>query len=530
MLRFKEADDFFNGNPYIQMTYRDFDLPAIDTYPNLAFYNVFTFAIFRKQRDIAMCYAHVNLFLKSLSLDIQKTIAESFTLCNAFIQDDTHIDVDETVDYCKDVLDTMEKETNICDLIENYTRENVYTPDMSDAGTHPQDREDLTFGREEAIIMSALFITMKLFNPIIGQFIYKYGPVLGNKFKERMVASIFTPIFKRKYRKLIEKINHYAERLVSNKIKKGDANMHYKGYTVANIASLASDILLVKKSASIDLTKQDGYIIKFVASCIKSLTESLQKSSVSSLLVKTFDNPKENDSSSIVEESNSSRIETESRPSKKPADTMALAVNSVKRIIPEIINKYGLDRDLINSVFMWYRDNPVILTPMSVYIVTCYYGLEINGKNIDMVNPTWVIKLAAILQILAMKGNCVNLAHALTLSSSIEDRTSTALDFKFMNAWKSSAEYMACKKIIPNSFGLVQWDSQLKKIANHLTKKNFIYHTAPLIYEINNLENTNGQIFNNNLGLMTELLAFVRAQWIRGSSGYVLEDTDLTLF
>ena len=517
MLQFEPVDDFLEGNPYIKMIYSGFDIPPLDEYPTLAFFNVFTFAIFRKQRSVEMCYGPVNFILEALPLNKQKTIAQAFTLCNAYIKDDEHQDPDETVDYCSKILNAMEMETNICQDIDKYTRDYVYMPDMSDAGTHPQDREDLTFCKEEAITNAALFILMKLFNPIIGQFIHKYGVLLGNKYKERMVSGIFTPIYDRHYRSLIEKLIHYSERLVYNKLK-DDANMHYKGYTVASIASLAADTLLVKKSASIDLKREDSFIIKFEASCIKSFVESLQKSAKDSLTVKMFDNPKDQGESSIVEESNSSRIETESRPSRKPADSVTLAHNAARTIIPETINEFDLDRDLVVSIFLWYKNNPVVTTILSTYILACYYGGKINGKNILLLNNVSTVKLAAILQIIAMKDGCPNLAHALTLSTTVEDRVPTQADFQFMNAWKSSSEYIACKKVITNSLGLTTWDAQLKNIASQLTQKNFVYHTAPQIYEINNSENMNGKLFTNNYELMMELLAFTLKMWEINSS------------
>lgn len=512
MIKFVASDDFLEGNPSIIMTYSGFDLPIVDEHPELAVFNVFTFAIFRKQRSIDMCYGPVNQILENIPLNKQKIIAQTFVLCNAYIKDDENIDPEKCVEYCAKIINAMEQETNICQDIDKYTRENVYMPDMSDAGTHPQDREDLTFCREEAIINAALFIFMKMFNPVIGQFIHKYGVLLGNKYKERMASSMFTPIYRRHYQSLIVKLIHYTERLVYNKLK-DDANIHYTGYTVASIALLAADTLFVKKSASIDLNRKDSFIIRFEASCIKSFVESLQKSSKKTSNVKIFDNPKDSDTSSIVEESNSSRIETESRPSKKPVDTVALAHNAAKTVISETVNEFNLDRDNVVSTFMWYRDNPVVTTILSTYILACYYGGKINGKNILLLNNVSTVKLAAILQIIAMKDGCPNIAHALTLSTSLGERVSTQADFAFMNAWKSSPEYIACKKTITSSLGLLSWDTQLKNIAAQLTQKNFIYHTAPQIYDINGSANLNGKVFGDIYGLMIELLVFTLKMW-----------------
>lgn len=512
MLNFEQADDFFNGNPQIQMVYSGFEIPAIEAHPELALFNVSTFGIFRKQRSIEMCYGPVNFILDALPLDKQKIIAQALTLCNAYIKDEEHQDPEEAVTYCAKILDSMELETNICDDMDRYTRDYVYIPDMSDAGTHPQDREDLTFCREEAIIAVALFILMKLMNPIIGQYLHKFGVVLGNKYKERMAVSMFTAIFDRKYRTLIEKLLHYTERLVYNKLK-DDTNMHYRGYTVASVTALAADTLLTKKAASIDLTRDDSFIVKFIASCIKSFVESLQKSSKDSLIVKIFDNPKESEASSVVEESNSSRMETESKPSRKPADSVTLAHNAARVILLETIEEFGLDRDFITSILMWYKQNPVVTSIISTYILSCYYGSKMNGKSVLLLNNIASIKLAAVLQVIAMRDRCPNLTHALTMSITMEDRMSTQADFKFMNAWKSSPEYGACKKTITNQMGLTIWDTQLKNIASQLSQKNFIYHTAPQIYELTNAENMNGRRFDNNYELMVELLAFTLEIW-----------------
>lgn len=528
MLQFVPCENFWQGNPRIQMEYGDFPMESLEVHPELGIFNVRTYAVFQKKLSVDMAYKHVNAFLATLDIDIQRNIANAITLMNAYILDDEHTDVNDVLDYCAPLLDILDKDTNLCDRIEKYTRANIVISDMSDAGSHPQDRVDLTFVQEEAVVITAIMVLCKLISPVIGSFIHKYSVYVGNKNKENYACAIFRDLFERKYRELVNKIMHYVTRLVTNK-SRDDAVIHCKGFTPQSTARCITSNLFTKKSVSIDLDRPDGNVIKYIASCIKSHVESQQKSGNVATLIKMFDDPKDGETTAAVEESNNSRIETESKPSRKPADCIPIAKMAAQWAVKKTIEEYNFDIDRLTEVLKWYKDNPTVVNPITTYIVSSYYGPDIcGGKSVYLLDASLTAQLAAVLQMAAMESGCIHLAHVLTMTCSMDDRVSTLEDFKFTTAWRASPEYAECRKCISSAFGMVTWDSKLKDVVAMLTQKNYIYHTAPAIWEMQETKNLNGTVFTEYLPFMLELMVLIRKLWVKRSLTDVPEDYQAT--
>jgi len=517
MLRFEKAKDFFNGNQRIELIHSDLDLSELHNYPELGIFDVRTFLVFQKKQTTDMAYGPVNEIFNMLSIEEQTLVAKTILLMSAKIREDDEsygIDpVTEVVRYCGTLLKRLNDEIKLCRLLETYVRDFVNIADMSDAGSHPNDREDLTFVQEEAILITAISILCKMFSPIIGSFIYKYSGYISSKDKESIIGTIYTELFESEYKDLINKLNHYINRLVYNKVK-DDISSHQRGLTPAIMARNIFAILTTKKFVIIDLHRHDGNIIKYIASFAKSYIDSQIKNGQTTAMIKPFDNPKESDVVTVVEDSNNSRVETESRPSKKPADVVPIANVSAAWAVENEIKINNIDKEFITNIFNWYMDNYKQMTPISTLIISNYFGPVIGGgTSVYLLNEINAIKLASILQLVSMQNKYENIAHALTMYCSIEDRVSDTEDFRFQNSWRSSVEYIDCKRTITNAFGMTSWDTKLRDMATMLTQKNYIYHTAPDIWKIGGYKVNNDRIFNNYSELMREVLIMMRTLW-----------------
>lgn len=536
MLQIVPVDDFFTGGKqFVQFNYSGFDLKVLEDFPALGQFNVKTFAVFSKNGTIAMAYDPVNDFLEKCSLNRQCQIAEAFLTMSGIIkaeQDAKNALIkspEEIMTTCGEVLDALDREIDLCQAIEDYIRAgNIFIPDMSLAGSRPHDREDMTFVQEEAIIVTAIYIVGKLCSPITGDYIYRYSAYIDSRSKERYAAILYKALLERKYSAIIDKLDHYIRNLTINK-SRNDPNIHFKMFTPEFTAEYIKALLLVKKSVSIDLSRPDGNVIKYSASCIKSCTDSQQKGTNANM-VRTFDDPKDDSDGAagiVAEDSNHSRLEIESRPSHRPVDCIPIVKMASNHAAKTLIAQHGLDEYDIQGSIAWYKDNPPAITPIVLYAIASYAGpLMCGGQSALLNDPQTTIKLAAVLQMIAIKDGCPVFGHAMTLATGIAVRRSSAEDFKFMNGWRSSIEYAECKRVIDSAFGLVSWDDKIKDIASLLISQNYIIHMSPQAAELCKPEFRlqNGVLFTEHLTFMLDLMVFIRQLWTKRSEISVSND------
>lgn len=517
MLKIIEADNFYEGNQSVEFQITGFEIPILKEHPELAIFNVKTFFVFIKSKNTKMAYNPVNDFLSKISLDKQLQIASALIMMNGLLREEvTTIDeVDATLEACGQILNDLDLEINLCDDIEAYVKTGIIPiSDMSTAGSRPQDRADMTFIQSEAETITAITILSKLMSPVTGEFIHRHCGIINSQYKESWAAFIFTKLFYRKFSEIIKKINHYVNNLVGNKKSRDDAAIHYRGYTPDRTASTITAGILTKKFVSIDLFKNDGNVIKYLASCIKSYIESQQKSGGNQANIKLFANPKDGDAISGTEETNSSRVEIESTASHKPMVAPPVANFAAKWVINQTLTSENIDLELYEESCSFYRNNPMLITPITMFLLATYFGPDIGGgKSIYLLEAPITIKLAALLQIIAARQGAKHIAHMLTMKVSSEDRLSQATDFAFANSWRSSPEYTECRKKISSGFGEIGWDVRLRDIASTLTSKTFSYHTSPCVWKLINEPNMNNTIFIDPLSFMLELLTLVKTLW-----------------
>lgn len=526
MLKLVEADDFYEGNQTIQLQISGFEIPLLNEHPELGIFNVKAYFVFTKLRTTEMAYKHVNNLLSHLSIDKQTQIASALIMMNGLLREEAFDtdDLSETLDACGTILDDLDQEINLCTDIENYVKTGIIKiSDMSTAGSGPHHRVDMTFIQSEAETITALTILSKLMSLIVGEFIYRHSGIVNIQYKESWAASIYTKLYTRRYQAVIQKISHYVRNLVGNNKSRADADVHYRGLTPERTASLIEAGLSTKKYVSIDLDKNDGNVIKYIASCIKSTIENQQKSGGNQANVKLFNDPIDGDVISGNEETNSSRIEIESTASYKPVVAPPVANFAVKWVIKKMLNDENIDVALYEESCEFYKNNPMLINPITIFILATYFGPDIGGgKSIYLLEAPLTIRLAALLQLIAARQGAINCAHMVTMKISADDRLGQPTDFTFSNAWRSSPEYIECRKKISSGFGEINWDTRLRDIATTLTSKTFSYHTAPCVWEMMGKPNLNNTIFNDPLSFMLELLTLVKTLWIERSK---LNDT-----
>ena len=209
MLAFVPVDDFSSVNPVIEMKWSGLNIDGADQIrPEMCLFQVKTFASFtREENGPGMAYGPVNDFLTTVSPFIQEQIVYAFLQMQMIIEDGQPdaSDIIDVEDNLGEVIDNLDKATNLFDLIEEYIRKgNIPISDMSDAGTRIQDSIEMTFVEDEAITITTIAVLMKLLSPIIGMFIAKYTHVIDNESKEGHAQCIMTKFFSRKCKAIMQ--------------------------------------------------------------------------------------------------------------------------------------------------------------------------------------------------------------------------------------------------------------------------------------------------------------------------------------
>jgi hypothetical protein len=525
MLYFKPVEEFSSQNPFIEMVYSGFEIPGASSIPHLFRFNVKTFSsFFTRQNDRGLtgelgtppsvAYDPVNQFLTLFTDEEQKEIAMAFLSAHAIIVsgEDDASDIEQVEDKIGDLLDALDLKLNICKRTEEYVAKYIRVAGMEEAGTQPQHTPEMTFYHDEAVVVTAIAVFMKLISPITGAFIHKYSKVIANEYKESHARAILVKLHSRTYKPLLLKLNNYMTKLVSSH-HKDDPTAMYNGNTLTSAARHAVDTAVVKRLVCVSLHKEDGNIIKYLACCGTGTADSQQKNMAANSAAKIIADPVDNDR----DEGNTSRMESESRYTAKTADTPIIIAVYADRTWRKCAEQEGIDPEELELARAYYSANPVMVHDITLYLLCMYYGEHIGGgSGIQMLKSSIINDMVATLQLILVKENRHVLAHAITANLTEHPRTIQPNDSLFHNMWTSCAEYAACKRVLPPGFGDREWNSMLRKIANMLMTRTMLYNTAPVVWDKTDPSGKNGVPLTEFASIMQHIMQYVKSTYERG--------------
>ena len=532
MLQFVEDERFYEGNPIIHMVTGGFNVDSSVSYkshPELYEFNVKTFSAFFRIHSTDAAFRPVNTFFSTLSTEIQKEISSTILLMSMIVKREyaNPREVSGMFPIMSEMIGNLDKQIALEPLLEDFVLDQIASgemvlADVSQAGSRPIDRADMTFYQHDLERIQALFVLYKLFCVITGEVFYRHNTMIPQESREIMVSAIYTDITNYRVSALMNKIRHYVRKLMEPKTR-NDAAAHYAFSTPQQLAAKTLALICIKKAVAVDLYTLYSNLIKFIASISKSTSESQIKGQISSEHVGTFLDPKDGDPATGNEETNSSRIEIESSNSKKPIIVISQSMFYADWLVKRLISTKAVDANLYNETYTWYRSHPALPNPIAMDLLANYFGPDLGGgKTIFNLNAKTLLPLITCMQVLSLKFNSYALTHILTASISAEEKMGNLDDFSLHNSWKSTPEYSACRKAVALGFGEVQWDLIFKSHLEWLTVKSFIYHTSPTIWnELSKIVpnsytktvNDNGSRFDDSIMFMREELAFMMKLW-----------------
>lgn len=431
----------------------------------------------------------VNLFFSSLSLEDQSAIAQTLGLLHLILTSTPEVPskFQSSLTECGNIILALDKEINLCDKLFEYTSNNIPVDDMTESGNRPQDTADMTFTREEIIAFTSMGLMCKLFFPITGLLLLMSKRLSVAGFREADCASIYTPILNKNWNFLMTRLEFYANSLVSKRIH-DDSVSAFHGLTLSTVVMRTKANVFIKKFVTENI--YNGNVAKYITACIRTGTTSQYENAKTRQNVQFRQDP----SDKASEEGNTSKMESESKPSKHSADFPIILRHQTQRIWGEYINRYELDENVILQAKSFYDVNLLAPTSLSMYILTNFFGEAFGGgKSMQYIKMDTHTYMVATLQHIMLKLGSPSLIHALSMVPSSRLKTKIPDGQKmFSHTWSSTSEFKRCKQQFAVGFGEKTWDSKLSSIVDELVKYVFLHNTAPVFWEMLDRKNNNG--------------------------------------
>ena len=490
---------------YIKEVYRPLQCFNIETYETLKK---------RDEENWDVVYGPVNRFLAGLSEDIQKEIMMSLMMMHRVIDDITSTNLLESITQLGDILNKLDLSTNLCDKLEVFTDTTMPIPDLNDVGKRPQDTEEMTFHREHVVPLTAISLLCKMLAGVFGQFFWQYkrNTVIDNSIKEIHCAAILTPLFDRKYKTLILKLNNFLHSIILQQFKqKDDIISAINGNTISSQVLQISSSLYTRKLVTVDACKEDGNIMTYITTCAKNSADTVYRTASSK------SNIKERDSDSLKEstsdEGNASRLENESFTSSKTADIPIIVEWNIELAIAKWLKTTGMSQDIYDQAMAYYKNHIPPMTPISNYLLCTYFGSYIGGATgISIIPAVSYTKLATMLQYILIKNNYPDLAHAIMLIPHERMKAQLSnIDNKVRLTWANTYAYRNFKNKFPYGVGDKECDDKLKEIVEFITVRVHEYNTAPVFWDMIGTENLNMMEYQCSPTIMENICNFINS-------------------
>lgn len=491
------------------------DIYFENAYKPLLLFNAETYDTLKKH-DISswdVVFGSVNRFLKVLDDNSKLQICMVFMKMHANLNEMTSGNILTIIQNIGSMLDELDHGTDLCTKLEDFVNKDMPIPNLEDVGSRPQDTEEMTFRRPHVLQLTTIALLCKLLSPIFGQFFWQYkrNTNVDNNIKEIHCATILTPLFNRRYRPLILKLNYFVGNILVQQYKqKDDIISAYSGNTIDSQALSGVSSIYTRKFITVDLYKTDGNLMTYITTCLKNSVDTQYKTASSKNSIKERDS---NLKETASDEGNASRLENESFSSNKTADVPIIVEWEIEIAVKKWKKKFNIDEDIYDQAVAYYSNNLPAMTCISNYMLCTYFGTSLGGaQGISMISAQSYMHLSIILQYILIQQKFYSLVYAMSVAPINRVKAQlTSIDNKVRMTWCNTYSYRNFKERFPFGIGDKECDAKLKDIVEYITGKVLIYNIAPIFYELMGAENINGREYQCTPDVMEKLCDFVNS-------------------
>ena len=457
-----------------------------------------------------MTYAAINQFINTLPKNQQVILAQGFMLIHNTIQEFFKANTDllnlnATLRNVGEQLDAVDAEIDLCGQLRTYIDNNMVVGLYEGAGKRAQDSDVLTFFPEQVKDLMTITLLCKMLSPIYGSIMNAVEKRIDTKLKEILCVTILTKLFERRYKALIEKLQHYIKHTVEqNNEESASGLMH--GYDNNSLAHHMYSALMARQFVNVDLRVRNGNLMTYIIVSIKRAIATVR-----SAIKKNPTFSRKPVASKHEEDGNTAQLEIDSMTSRKTLDGGPIIVAAVDPAIKSLMNKFQIDEESYIASLRFYERNPIIPNQINQDVNSILFSRLLGGGDgLKMLHSPEYTKLSTIAQLIAFSSdiNYRELGHMITarLADSAIDTTINPSMFKVKVG--SSQSYRTVKQLFENNpFGFKgkDWDNHVQRITENLTTNKYLYNTSNFLWDWLGEDNLNGKIFAPSDATITAL-------------------------
>lgn len=404
----------------------------------------------------------------------------------------------------------LDRQIDLVPKLIKFAEANITFPNMNGVGERPQDSHEMTFYRDDTLLLNTLSILGKVLMPIFTTFMDKCRMHLRNDLKEVHCATLLKDIIHNRLSAIAAKLVGYVVGLSKSNTTNLTPTQIYVGSTPLNVIEKSYASLLVKKLVSVDITKKSNIAI-YLSTCIRSNNSNSNKSSKGSAL--NMFTPNDDAPGSLMggDDGNTSILEAEAMVSSKTDDCDIIIAEAVKHVRSQFTLDYDLDMDDLEKLENYYRVNHITTTKFNTYMCSLVFGDYILGaKSTELLTNDALISLVSLLQLylLAQGEPYSDLVHLLTaVPTETYKARMSGVDVQVRASYMNTYEYRNCCERYNLIFDNLDWSTGLRGFIDELTSRVYTTNTAPLIYEKLNMESLNGSSIETPLSVGKALCA-----------------------
>ncbi len=372
----------------------------------------------------------------------------------------------------------------------------IIIPDLSQAGTRPQDNEQYTFRYDEYIVVVAISILCKLLCPIWGDLIQRTLKNTANAVKETHCLKAIEPILDMPAFAVVnKKLFGYIANIVNQEWSRASDNAGFtaslSGFSRERFHDMIYAILMVKRYVNIDHYKYDGSVMVWTATNAKlsftSLIGTLNNNCHIMRRVDVSDSPDRDDDRAV------SVLEYSSRVTTVTADIPTLIKVGMRAAIRDLCRTYDVAERDFRLCLRYYEQHPIEVTLLNKILVGLLIGQRIGGaRGLQYLDLLHYMQLVVIVQIHLVKQGYLALAELLTATPAATVKTGVAsnIDSSIHQLLARLPESKEVEHVFYYTIDNIGVVDILRKLAEFITRYHHYANTAPTLAAVADQELT----------------------------------------
>lgn len=421
--------------------------------------------------------------------------------------------IDITIEKISNIIYEYFKKIRLIDKLKDYVNRNIKLPNLSSIGKRPQDSKDTTFMEHEYIELSILSMICKLLCPVFGEIIYWFNKSshLDKTVKEIYAVKILQLTLDHYFSTIIDKIQNYITKTLSNIYNDDDINALFKGLDSFKLKIYIYSTILTKKLVNINLFDNTKNIVTYIYSCIIDTCGSQLKSLKKGVKVM------ERFEASEYTEDDKDLIEHETGKNIQKIGTLIFIRKCIDSVIDQLINMYNIDKSDLQNMIQYYNENTIEVTPFNKFVISMILSKFLKcGSSVRFLNIHQYTYILSIIQLILVDRITKNnqdkyeeLLHILSCKTTNQiKKNKSNIDYELKFGYFNKNDYEKINNIL--SLVTKKEDSLyiFQEMRDLLITKINIYNTSDIIWKKLNKENMNFNEIQYSKDIISKILNF----------------------